>query len=297
MALKVLLTGAGGQLGADTARAFSGEYALAAFDSRGLDITDREKVFDTVKAEAPGVIINCAAYTKVDKAEEEPERAFAVNRDGARNIAEAAASVNAVLLHISTDFVFDGIKPAPYVEVDPTNPLGVYGESKLRGEWEIIKSFQRHIIIRVSWLYGTGGHNFVKTILKYAAERETLRVVYDQVGGPTWTADLAGALLRVVKAVEENRAPYGVYHYSNEGVASWYDFALSIVEEALVLGAPIKCSTVEPILTHEWPTPARRPPYSVLNKDKIKETFGLKVPHWRTSLKGMLKELYGGRDA
>lgn len=262
-----------------------------------LDITDREVVLRRIDEAGPDVIVNCGAYTKVDLAEKERERAYAVNRDGAGNLAEAANNSGSAFIHISTDFVFDGNKSTPYVETDMTNPLSVYGGSKYEGEEEIIKRLTNHVIIRTSWLYGASGNNFVKTILKYAAERDKLRVVYDQTGTPTWTEDLADAIVNIIRALGSGRKDYGVYHYSNEGVASWYDFADLIIEEAGRAGADLKCRTIEPILTAEYPTPAKRPAYSVLDKGKIKKTFGVSIPCWRRSLRKMLDELYGGKDA
>lgn len=296
--MKILVTGAGGQLGADLVAALEkAGHDTAGMNSRELDITDAVSVAGAVGNSRPELIVNCAAYTKVDLAEKERERAYAVNRDGAGNLAVAAADSGAALIHISTDFVFDGKTPAPYSEDSPVNPLSVYGDSKLRGEEEIAKRLKEHYIIRTSWLYGAGGGNFVKTILRLAAEKESLRVVYDQTGTPTWTSDLAGAVVRVVEMFGNGAKEYGVYHYSDEGVASWYDLALSAIEEASSLGARLKCAAVEPILTPEYPTPATRPAYSVLDKKKIRTTFGLAIPHWRSSLKAMLKELYGGKDA
>lgn len=294
--MKVLVTGSGGQLGSDLVPALkAGGFSVAGFDSKALDITDEAVVAGAVAEVNPGVIVNCAAYTLVDKAESERERAFSVNRDGARVIASAAKKKNALLIHVSTDFVFDGAKPAPYNETDAVNPLSVYGESKLAGEAEIQKSGARFMIARTSWLYGSSGGNFVKTVLRLAGERESLRVVYDQTGSPTWTKDLATALTAAIRAHSHGRGAEGVYHYSNEGVASWYDFALAVIEEATANGAEFKCKTLEPILTSGYPTPAKRPAYSVLNKEKIKKALGIAIPHWRVSLRAMVKELYGGK--
>lgn len=296
--MKILVTGAGGQLGVDLVPMLKkAGYEVLAFGSRELDITDAASLKKAVEDHGPAVLVNCGAYTKVDLAEKERVKAYAVNRDGAANLAAAAALSGATLVHISTDFVFDGTTPAPYSEDSPTNPLSVYGDSKLKGEEEIAKKLEEHVIIRTSWLYGSGGGNFVKTILRLAGEKETLRIIYDQTGTPTWTVDLAGAVVSVVDKLGSGAKDYGVYHYSNEGVASWYDFALSAVEEAEGLGAVLKCSRIEPIRTAEYPTPAKRPAYSVLDKKKIKSVFALEVPHWRGSLKRMLKELYGGKDA
>ncbi len=293
--MKILLTGANGQLASDLSPRLAKEgFSVRGLDSKSLDITDKAKVLEEVNRTKPDIIINCGAYTQVDLAEEEREKAFKVNKDGPANLAEAAGDVAAALVHISTDFVFDGLRSTPYGETEKTNPLGVYGQSKLEGEGEVARRLKEHIIVRASWVYGVygkGGHNFVKTILKYAAERDFLNVVYDQVGTPTWTADLADALVKIVNSLEEGRTDYGIYHYSNEGVASWYDFADSILEEARLSGASFRCAAIKPILTSEYPTLARRPAYSVLDKSKIKNTFAITIPHWRASLRNMLKEL------
>ncbi len=298
--MEILITGSAGQLGSDLQPLLvNGGCGVHAFPSSGLDITDRERVFEAVGSVGPQVIINCAAYTKVDLAEKERELAFAVNRDGVRNLAEAAKRSGSALIHISTDFVFDGRKSTPYLETDKTNPLSAYGESKLEGEREAIGALERHIIIRASWLYGLEGNNFVKTILRLAGEREALRVVYDQAGTPTWTRDLAGAITKIIDGLKAGKADYGVYNYSDEGVASWYDFAEAIVEEAKVAGVKLRCSSIEPILTSEYPAPAKRPAYSVLDKKKVKTAFGVAIPHWRRSLREMIKVYRGngGKDA
>lgn len=292
--MKVLVTGAKGQLASDLVPLLErGGHTVERFDSRSLDITDPDRVGYEAARLRPGCVINTAAYTLVDLAEKERERAFAVNRDGARNLARAASSIGAPLIHVSTDFVFDGGKPTPYIEDDLTGPLGVYGASKLSGEEEILKHLPEHFIIRTSWLYGMMGNNFVKTILRLARERETIRVVYDQAGTPTWTRDLAGVIVTMIDAIEAGTLDYGTYHYSNEGVASWYDFAEAVVEESRRMGASLKCREIEPILTSEYPTPAKRPAYSVLDKQKIKKTFGIRIPHWRASLIKMLEEADG----
>jgi dTDP-4-dehydrorhamnose reductase len=297
--MKILVVGSLGQLGTDLMPALSKEgFSSTGVDMEELDVTERDKVMDLVARVRPGLIINCAAYTLVDQAERDLDRADKVNSEGPRNLAEAAKKAHAHLVHISTDFVFDGKRPTPYKEDDPTNPLNVYGRTKLGGEHEVSATLVEHVIVRTSWLYGTSGHNFVKTILRYASEREFLRVVYDQTGTPTWTADLSGALVRMAKVLrDEGRLDYGVYHYSNEGVASWYDFAVAVVDEARQAGMELRCRRIEPILTSDFPTPAKRPAYSVLDKQKIKRAFGLSIPHWRASLREMLKSYYGGHHA
>lgn len=293
--MKILLTGSEGQLGRDIApRLITAGHTVIGHDVATLDITDAKKTADLIKEVAPKVIINCAAYTAVDKAEKERDAAFAVNATGPENIAKGAKAVGAALIHISTDFVFDGKKSTPYNEEDAVNPIDVYGESKLKGEQAVIRNLPEHVIIRTAWLYGSQGANFVKTILKHAADKEVMKVVYDQAGTPTWTADLCDAIIAAANSIDAGEKRFGVYHYSNEGVTSWYDFALASIEEARVLGVSLKIKHMEPILTHEYPTPAKRPAYSVLDKKKIKDAFRIIVPHWRESLKKMLKELYGG---
>ncbi len=262
------------------------------YSSADLDITARDSVHKVLKREAPSVVINAGAYTNVDLAEKERERAFAVNTDGAGNVASACEAIGATLIHISTDFVFDGEKSRPYREDDRTNPLSTYGRSKLGGEEAVREASTRHYIIRTSWLYGTRGRNFVKTILRLAAEREELQVVADQVGSPTWTFDLAEAISWMAERVLTGSPPaFGIYHFSNEGVASWYDLAVAVVEEGRRLGISKRCRVVDPIPTEAWPTPAVRPPYSVLDKTKIKEALGIRIPHWHVSLVRMLGEL------
>jgi dTDP-4-dehydrorhamnose reductase len=298
--MKILLTGCGGQLGREVAgllnKGSNAGYDAECLGSAALDITDREKVLAAVARVSPGVIINCAAYTRVDDAENERDRAFAVNRDGPGNLAEAALEAGARLVHISTDFVFDGRKTTPYKETDPTGPLGVYGASKLAGEEEIARRLKEHVIVRTSWLYGQGGKNFVHTILKLAEEREELRVVNDQMGSPTWTYDLAGAVKSILKRIsgDADGEVWGIYNYSNEGAVSWHGFASAIIEEAGALGAPVKCRSVVPIPGREYPTPAPRPAFSVLDTGKIKKTFSITIPHWRASLKRMISGIYGG---
>lgn len=296
--MKVLLTGARGQLGSELGPLLEAAgFEVAAFGSADLDITDGAAVAEAVTDERPGVIVNPAAYTKVDLAEKETGRAYAVNEAGASNLARAAKEAGCALVHVSTDFVFDGRSPVPYDEEAATNPLGVYGASKLAGERAIAATLPEHVIVRTSWLYGVAGGNFVKTMLRLAAERDVLRVVYDQAGTPTWSADLAGMLVTVCRSIEAGQRPWGLYHYSNEGVASWYDFAVAVCDEAAASGMALKCSRVEPILSAEYPVPAKRPAYSVLDKAKIKKTFNQTIPHWRGSLSRMMAELREREDA
>ncbi len=271
----VLITGANGQLGRELIRQLPAEECFPA-TRKSLDITDAARARAFCHAEKPGAIVNCAAYTAVDAAESDPETAFAVNRDGPANLAAIAAEMDIPLVHISTDFVFDGTRPGLYTEDDPPNPLGVYGQSKLAGEQAVLAAYPRTMIIRTSWLYSGSGKNFVHTILKVAREKGHLRVVADQTGSPTWTADLAQAIQKILPQVEKGFGQ--IYHYSNLGLASWYDFAVAIVKMA-----GIGCH-VEPIESHEFPTSALRPPNSAMNTKKIRQAFGLPIPYWRDSL-------------
>lgn len=298
--MKVLITGAGGQLGAELAKVLESEdMDILALKRTDLDITDEGKVLSVVKDAAPDVVINSAAYTAVDQAESDARRAFEVNARGAALVSEAATKAGALIIYISTDFVFDGKKSIPYTEEDETGPLGVYGKSKLKGEDEVRRLTEEHIIVRSSWLYGARAEdkNFVKTILRLASAREELRVVSDQIGSPTWTRDLAGAILGFVKEREAGGLKSGTYHYANEGEASWYDLALATIEGARSLGVKLKCATVEPIATSEYPTEAPRPAYSVLDTAKIKREMNIIVPHWRSSLNCMLEQFVGGTVA
>lgn len=251
-----------------------------------VDITNLEELTKIAAAVSPKVIINCAAYTAVDKAEAEKDIAMRVNGNGVKNLALAAQKVDSWLIHVSTDYVFDGTNYRPYTEQDKTCPQSVYGETKLVGEANAL-SYDKSMVVRTAWLYSTFGNNFVKTILRLGSERETLNVVFDQVGSPTYAHDLATALLAMAnKAIATNdKALSGVYHYSNEGVCSWYDFTREIFDQR-----GIGCE-LSPIETSSYPTPAKRPHYSVLNKAKVKATFGIEIPHWKHSLIKCLNKL------
>jgi dTDP-4-dehydrorhamnose reductase len=228
----------------------------------------------------PEVIVNCAAYTNVDGCETDEETANLVNGKGPGYLAEAAKGLGATLVHISTDYVFDGTKGSPYTEEDAPNPRSAYGRSKLLGEQAILQSgLEKFFIIRTSWLYGPGGKNFVETIARLAREREELRIVADQVGSPTLTDDLARAIFGLLKA-----GAFGIYHFADEGECSWYEFGEAIVAHLRKAGAPLKMKRILPIATHEYPLPATRPAYSVFSKEKYRRVAGATVPHWRESL-------------
>ena len=279
----VLVTGGGGQLG-QAFQFVAGAYpglSLIFADSATVDVTDKSSVtaiFETVK---PQFCINAAAYTAVDKAETEPEKAAAVNVNGAKNVAEACSEYGATLIHISTDFVFDGEKTSPYTEEDDTNPIGIYGLTKRDGEMAIGRALKEYFIIRTSWLYSQFAGNFMKTMLRIARERNTVNVVNDQFGTPTHAVDLAKAILQIITihSAEKNEKLFGTYHFSNEGEASWFDFASKIFEFNKIT------IDVRPISTAEFPTPAKRPHYSVLDKTKIKSNFGISIRHWEAALR------------
>jgi len=282
--MNILVTGAGGQLG-QTFKSISEfpemeEFSFTFRDSGELDITDEEAVRQELSLNQYAYCINCAAFTHVDRAEDKRKEAHAINVGGARNLAIACKENHTVLIHISTDFVFDGYLNTPYRETDLARPIGFYGDTKYKGERAIVQNLEEYFIIRTSWLYSEFGSNFMKTILRLGQERDKLSVVYDQVGTPTYAYDLAEAIVRIIKA---HSIDYGIYHYSNEGVASWYDFAWAIIKD---YGVDVELC---PILSEEYPTAAERPKYSVLNKNKIKRTFGLEIPHWRDSLRVALQ--------
>ena len=276
--LKILVTGGNGQL-ASCIQMISSKYldthAFSYRSSSELNITDIAAVLREFESGAYDYCINTAAFTNVDGAEKDKDLADLVNRQGAKNLAEASNAFNVVLVHISTDFVFDGAQSVPYTEKDPTNALGSYGSSKLKGEQAISLICQKYFIIRTSWLYSEFGSNFLKSMLKYGRERNELSVVFDQIGTPTYAMDLAEVLVLFLKP---NKADYGVYHYSNEGVASWYDFAKAIFE---INGISVH---LQPIRSDAYPLPAKRPSFSVLDKSKIKKALQIEIPYWRDSL-------------
>ena len=271
-----LITGSNGQLGTELAKLLPQAILT---DVADLDITDETAVKAYVKAHNVDTIINCAAYTAVDKAEDDEDLAAKINIDGPCNLAKSGAKV----IHISTDYVFDGSGHKPYQPEDETRPVSVYGRTKLAGEQEVLKYAEQAIIIRTAWLYSPYGNNFVKTMRRLGAEKESLNVVADQIGTPTYAADLAAAIVRILPQMSaENK---GVYHFTNEGVCSWYDFARKIMELS-----GLNCK-VNPIPSSAYPTKAKRPFYSVLDKSKIKQTFNLEIQHWEEGLKQCLKQL------
>ena len=280
----VLITGANGQLGMalrTVSECFEG-FKLYFTDVDTLDISDQSAVESYIKSSGIGAVVNCAAYTAVDKAEDDVELCMRINCDAVRNIGEVAASLGVKVIHISTDYVFDGKGTRPYREDDTTNPSSVYGKSKLAGEQALRAVCPDAVIIRTAWLYSETGANFVKTMLRLGAERDRIGVVADQQGTPTYAGDLAGAIMKIL--VSDQFVP-GIYHYTDEGVCTWYDFAVRIVEIA-----GLKCH-VDPLTTAEYPTRAVRPAYSVLDKTKIKDTYRVIIPSWEESLSKCLRHL------
>ncbi len=255
-------------------------------DRDELDFSEPHTVAAAIAGYGASWVINCAAYTAVDDAESNRELTFRINRDSAGAVAEGAKRCGARMLHISTDFIFDGKKSQPYTEEDRANPLSVYGQSKWEGEQVILNVLPDATIVRSSWIFGAHGNNFVKTILRLASERDELQVIDDQIGTPSWTADIAGTILTLIDADAS-----GIYNFTNEGVATWYDFAETIVNTARDLGYPLKAKIVRPIPTTSFPTPATRPHYSVLSKRKIRNLLATDIPHWRQSVETMLNQL------
>ena len=287
MMSRILLTGADGQLGQELQQTLMPLGEVIGVTRQQLDLSQGEQIRQLIQQMRPTIIVNSAAYTAVDKAESEVELAQAVNGTAPRILAEEAEKIGALVLQVSTDYVFDGQKHTPYLETDPTNPLSSYGKSKLAGEIGIQQVSDRHLILRTAWVYGVHGKgNFVKTMLRLGQDREELRVVADQVGSPSWTKDIADAIAQLLQTETT-----GTYHFTNSGVASWYDFAIAIFEEAKVLGFPLKIQRVIPITTADYPTPATRPHYSVLSGKKITDILGDYPPYWRDSLRKMLKQL------
>lgn len=285
----ILVFGAGGQLG-HCLKDLAGKQGIdnIIFPDEAaaniLDLGGLEKLFSEEK---PAWVINCAAYTAVDKAEDETELAAKINRDGAENLAALCSKHHAVLVHVSTDFVFEGNTAKPLGETDPAKPVNVYGLTKLHGEEAIAKAMSRYFILRTSWLYSEYGNNFVKTMLRLGKEKEELKVIADQVGTPTYAMDLAGLIINIITS---NSEKYGVYHYSNEGVASWYDFAKAIFD---IAGINIR---VLPVGTSEYVTKAVRPAFSVMDKSKTRKAFDITIPYWRDSLVKCIGILKASQD-
>jgi len=285
--MNILVTGANGQLGSEIkelAKIYN-KHSFVFSDLPDVDICDYNELCKYVNEHKIEAIINCAAYTAVDKAETETEIAEKVNAMAVENLVKAMQTVQGKLIQISTDYVFDGTSHTPYLETDIVNPLGVYGSTKLNGEQKVLTADINGIVIRTSWLYSSFGNNFVKTMLRLGNEKLSLNVIFDQVGTPTYARDLAVVCLEILSNNEDLTSKGKLYHFSNEGVASWYDFAKAIME----LG-DVNCD-IKPIETKDYPTPAKRPFYAVLNKGKIKTDFKIEIPYWRDSLKVCIQKL------
>ncbi|MEC4818530.1 MAG: dTDP-4-dehydrorhamnose reductase [Scytonema sp. PMC 1069.18] len=289
MSNAILLFGSNGQVGTELQKILSPSGNFIAVARPMVDLSQPDTLRKAIADNQPDIIINAAAYTAVDKAESEEELANTINGIAPGILAEEAKKLGAFLIHISTDYVFDGNNSRPYHETDPTNPLSVYGKTKLLGEQAIQTACDRHLILRTAWVYGNfGKSNFVKTMLRLGAQREEIRVVTDQIGSPTWARDVAEAIAQMIPHLTSDIV--GIYHYTNSGVASWYDFAIAIFEEAQQLGLPLQIKRIVPITTAEYPTPALRPSYSVLSCAKISAVLQTYPPHWRQALRKMLKE-------
>lgn len=294
---KILITGKNGQVGWELQRAIASFGQIVAMDAEEMDLADADAIRRTVREVRPDIIINPAAYTAVDKAESDPDLAMAVNGTAAGIFAEESKRLGAVLVHYSTDYVFDGDKAAPYSESDVPNPQSVYGKTKFAGEQAIRASGCKHLILRTSWVYGVHGGNFVKTMLRLAKERDELRIVADQFGAPTWARDLAQATASALNCWKTNdwdNQLSGLYHLSAAGRTNWHQFAEEIVRLARKCDSALaaKPLTINAITTSEYPVPAKRPANSVLASDKIREAFGIVLPAWQDSLAECVREIY-----
>ncbi len=283
--MRVLITGCNGQVGHCLTERLKSKAEILALDFEGLDITDQQAVSKTVADFKPNYIINAAAHTAVDRAEQEVELSNAINRDGPKYLAQAAESCGAVMLHISTDYVFDGKGEKPYIESDLTYPQGVYGQSKLAGEQAVADECSKHLILRTAWVFGEHGNNFVKTMLRLAQTRDELNIVGDQFGGPTYAGDIADALIAMVDYIEQGQQPvWGVYHFAGMPYVSWHEFAAKIFQLAETKGVLAKQPKIASIPTTAYPTPAKRPANSRLNCSKIANQFGIKPSNWVAAL-------------
>lgn len=288
--MHMMITGAAGQVGSEL-MARAGSEAIG-IDRDRLDICDASAVMQYLQTHKPGIVINAAAYTAVDKAEQESAVAYAVNRDGPRHLAAACNSLDIPLLHLSTDYVFDGLKSTPYLETDPGSPRGVYADSKWQGEEEVRKHLRQHLILRVSWVFGVYGNNFVKTMLRLAKDRPELRVVADQHGCPTEAGAIADTLLALARRhLQGHTLKWGTYHYTGTPATTWHGFASEIFEQAAALGMIERKPVVHPIATSEYPLPAPRPANSLLDGKQAEAILGLKRRDWRVGLQYALKNL------
>ncbi len=286
---KVLVTGAKGQVGSEIVKAVPAGFTVIGLGSNELDITNQQQVTALIAQYKPDLIINAAAYTAVDKAESDSDNAYAVNQQAVAWLAQAAKQADIPLFHISTDYVFDGESTTPYKETDPVNPQSVYGMSKLAGEQVLAATHNKHIILRTSWVFGAEGNNFVKTMLRLGKERDELSVVADQHGCPTSASSIAKALWQLAEKYKTERTlPWGIYHFSNSPACTWYEFACEIFEQAVKAGGLERKPVVQPITTAEYPTPAKRPAWSVLDCGKIEEVLNTKDPVWKLEITKLL---------
>ncbi len=303
MNLKILLTGKNGQVGSELLQLLPRVGEVFAFDRHQLDLAKPGEIRNVIRGIRPNLIVNAAAYTAVDQAEKEETLARSINADAPALMAQEAKKIGASLVHYSTDYIFDGLKKSPYEETDAPNPVSVYGKTKLAGELAIRDSGVPYLVFRTAWVYSTAGRNFLLTILRLASQREALRIVHDQFGAPTWSRDIASATAEILTAVaapgdwpSSVAGSSGTYHMTSAGVASWYDFAQAIVQNASQAASepnwlaaatqdrPLLVRKIVPITTAEYPTPARRPPYSVLSNSLLAKTFDIRLPDWRASL-------------
>jgi dTDP-4-dehydrorhamnose reductase len=292
--MKILLTGSKGQVGFELKNKLSALGEVIATDREELNLEDAQAIRSFIDHIRPDIIINPAAYTAVDKAESEPEIAHLINALAPEVLAEKASELNIPLIHFSTDYAFDGLKQEAYVETDKTNPQSVYGKTKCEGE-EKVRTHEKHIILRTSWVFGSHGNNFLKTMLRLIQEKESLNIVGDQWGSPASAKMLADVTFKIVDTILKNKnfKDYGTYHVTNDGETNWHAYASLISSEAMKLNLKVKCAPdkIHPILTSEYPTAAKRPSNSRLNTDKLKKTFMLELPHWELEVKKVLKEI------
>lgn len=286
---KILLFGSAGQVGRELNNTLKDVGTVIECNRNTVNLEDNQQIKNIIQQIKPDLIVNSAAYTAVDKAESEPQLAEQINAIAPKIMAEETEKINSKLIHISTDYVFNGEKNQPYLEIDKTNPLGVYGQTKLAGEENIKNTSSNYLILRTAWVYGTYGKgNFVKTMLRLAQEKEQLNIVIDQIGSPTYAQDIAQTIKLIIPSILSQKIVRETYHFTNLGVCSWYDFTVNIIEEAKKLDYPIKLKQILPILTSEYPTPAKRPHYSVLSTKKLINDFQIIPNYWQTSLKIML---------
>ncbi len=305
---RILLTGRDGQVGRELERVLAKTSELKALGRQELDLTQPSQIREAIRAFKPHVVLNAAAYTAVDKAESEEPLARAINAEAPAVMADEAKTIGAALIHYSTDYVFDGTKKQPYTEDDAPNPLGAYGRTKLAGEKAILQAGERYVIFRTEWVYATRGKNFLLTILRLGSEREELRIVDDQIGAPTWSREIAKATAQVISkewhrvGAQSFQGRVGIYHMTAAGQTSWFGFTSDIIKTArryqngagwlrkTITERPLKVQRVVPIATKDYPTPARRPAYSVFSNERLQRTFGVKLPDWRIQLETALSQ-------